>query len=97
MEEKYSKQSEKVNEVDEKEEESYGDFAFDKAVEYSRQSESNLSGNVNKVGLRENEEIEEFLTKKKSRKIDNSGDERSEKSRMTRPMSAKYKTADQKN
>jgi len=38
MEEKYSKLSEKVKEVDEKEEDSFGDFAFDKAVNYSIES-----------------------------------------------------------
>lgn len=43
MEEKYSKFSEKVKEVDEKEEESYGDNGFDKAVNYSFESQDKIS------------------------------------------------------
>lgn len=35
MEEKYSRLSEKVKEVDEKEEDSYGDSGFDRAIDYS--------------------------------------------------------------
>lgn len=38
MEEKYSKLSNKVKEVDEREEESYADYAFDKAVNYTNES-----------------------------------------------------------
>ena len=98
MEEKYSKKlSDKVNEVDEKEEESYGDYGFDKAVSLSVESGGNLSNRVHKMVSKDNEEIEDFINRKKSKKIDNSVDEKSEKSKITRPMSAKYKTADQKN
>jgi len=98
MEEKYSKNvSEKVNEVDEKDEESYADYAFEKAIDYSNESESNLSNRVKKLVSKDNEEIEDFITRKKSKKIENSGDEKTENSKMSRPMSAIYKSSDHKN
>jgi hypothetical protein len=95
MEEKYSKNvSPRVNEVDEKEEDSYGDYAFDKAVEYSK--DSSLSKRVKKKFSDDNVEIEDFITRKKSKKID-SENEKNDNTKMSRPMSAIYKSSDQKN
>lgn len=99
MEEKYSKKlSERVSEVDEKEEEeeeSYANYAFDNLANYSIENQAITSDGINKKISKENEEIEDFTIKKKSKKLD-SGEEKAEKSKVTRPMSARYKTGDNK-
>ena len=46
--------------------------------------------------MSDNEEIEDYFERKNAKK-ENSIDEKSVGSKVVRPMSAKYKTADQKN
>jgi hypothetical protein len=77
------------------------DQGFDKAVEYSDfDNDDDLDndsdgGNAKKI-MSDNDEIEDYFSKKNS-KPENSIDDKSVGSKVVRPMSAKYKTADQKN
>ena len=57
-EEKYSKSSDKVREVDEEKEESYADYGFDKAVDFSIESQDKVSDRVINNNSREHKNIE---------------------------------------
>lgn len=80
----------------------YAECGFDRAssLKDDFEGEGNLSVNIKNLPSNDNFEIEEFILKKKkdSKKFDGGSDEKSEKSKISRPLSAKYKTsADQKN
>ena len=90
--------------IEKENEEYYSDCGFDKAVEYS--DFENINDNENDIDIdidynqkqimNDNDEIEDYFERKKAKK-DNSIDDKSIGSKIVRPMSAKYKTADQKN
>ena len=87
--------------IKKEDQEYYADMGFDKAVEYSDfdnddDLNSEMSSDKKKV-RNDNDEIEDYFNKKNSKQDIHSIDDKSVGSKVVRPMSAKYKTADQKN